>query len=186
MSSIPSVYVRGWAAAQVKSQISHPDQNKAVKHWNWIYSPPVSRTRLPEWSEETSTRPGSKVLTQAKLLKFASTSSSIRGSPHYETKDPSNWTRKIRAVRAGGCWMLKVLLYVTHLLVLEMVQSALMTSRHLHGHKFQFKTNRKTTEKIAFHVWIWYDGWSRFKGQCYTIVDQATGDSHASHRQGKS
>lgn len=101
MNSIPLIYIRRWAAAQVKSQISHPYQNKAVKHLNWIYSPPVSRTRLPEWSKETSTRPGSKVwsITQAKFLKFASTSSSIRGSPHYETKDPSNWTRKI-TVRA--------------------------------------------------------------------------------------
>lgn len=48
--------------------------------------------------------------------------------------------------------MLKVLLYGTHLLVLEMVQSALMTSKHLHEHTFEFKTNKKTTEKIALHV----------------------------------
>lgn len=46
--------------------------------------------------------------------------------------------------------MLKVLLYGTHLLVLEMVQSALMTSRHLHEHTFEFKT--RVQKRFLLHV----------------------------------
>lgn len=39
------------------------------------------------------------------------------------------------------------ILYATHLLVLEMVQSALMISKHLHGNKFELKINEKTKKE---------------------------------------
>lgn len=46
--------------------------------------------------------------------------------------------------------MLKVLLYGTYLLVLEMVQSALMTSRHLHEHTFDFKPNKSLQKRLLY------------------------------------
>lgn len=132
--------------------------------YNKFSSPPVSRTRVTERSHTTSLRPGSEfwsesfLISNAKSLELATTSSNIWCFPQCITKNPSDWNKNRLVIseqlllREGWLDCYKLRPSFTYLLVLERDQIALMISKHLHGNKHEFRSNEIIKWLVALHV----------------------------------